>query len=456
MLNRLKQSHLWKQEADIRYAAITGYIRALEALLLKESDYESLLASDNISSYLSLLEQRAYPSGNKLGSVIGFERMRLNAFLSRYSPDVYISEMLILYQDYQTIGNLLKLALSSDGAKLNRDVLPANIENLLFPIKLTDVYVEPGVSYSMGAQSVESYANKDDFILHLWRLILDCMGKFKDKDFYSGSLHYDLDRMMADIPNIDLGQLKYSELEKCFVSLSFLAELNEIEKATYFGFQISDITGLTRLSDMPKFFKIAIKEAIYSYSQNKDIGAVARIVNKVYFLHLHALAHESRQVILLEYAVVKSQLAIENALVRSYHLGVNERGLLENWVPGSSYSKEEFLNLYRSGKSPDFSSSKQAGKIVNPRALDKSEYQNSSSIQAKGIKYFSISSYQDEVWHAFMRRSVNSLYGPSVLIGYYWAKQVELQNVRLVWQLKQEGFNRDEIRKFIRKGLLDA
>lgn len=195
--------------------------------------------------------------------------------------------------------------------------------------------------------------------------------------------------------NLILQQAPKNGLENFFVYLEQLEDLSEEEQYRLFAFSRDTLPkSLMKTEVISPFVIQTIAYVKQYYTQAASLSFIDLFLDKAYAKHLKFLGVFSKDIFLQDFITYKLDLANQKTLARLKQFQISLEQAEQYYLPGGMMSFEDFKE--------SFSSHHTAFPIEEKLYLD------------------------------YLRLAKKCLYGSQIFIAYVYAKQIELQNIRIL------------------------
>lgn len=413
------------QQEKEKYAFITGRIRCLENKLLKQTQLRDLLQTYDPDKVQQVLDALAYPQAPSLLQRIEEERAATDQFLRSNSPSLYLSQVFLLYQSYHNLKTMAKYLLPAYQQSVSQGMKDLPRHEQISERLLSQLYCMDKQEQSFVELKKKLLLQEDKGLQALWRLCLSCLKDEKSVNAFSKE--------------------RWQALEEG-------GQLSEEEAFIYLGLKKDEMLGEVASYDLPLFFQEAFLKARQEYIERMDIGVVDRVLDYVYYLHLNCLARASEDAYLLSYARLRTQLALEMVLYRALRLNLPSDVAQMYWVPNETYDRQAFLRKLQqqeAARKQEREADEEKREVLYER--DHFTQTSYASKQVQSTPTGGLTLKQDQELMRFARQGLESIYGPEVLGGYWLAKQIECQNLRILLSLFSQGQASAYVEKWMRE-----
>lgn len=203
-----------------------------------------------------------------------------------------------------------------------------------------------------------------------------------------------------------------------FAYLDKIADLTAEEKYELFAFSEDKLPkALMKRALISPFVVQTIAYIKYEYTQNRSMGFVDVFLDRAYVKHLKALADFSQDIFLKDFVSYKIDLANQKVLARLRNFNLSLEQARAYYLPEGHLSLEAFEEEFLKGKS------------VLPQ--------------------------EEKAFLDYLQVAKRSLYGSQIFIAYVEAKQIELQNFRILVSMMAQKKSAEEIKAKLRGAYFD-
>lgn len=176
--------------------------------------------------------------------------------------------------------------------------------------------------------------------------------------------------------------------------------------------------------DLPSGIREAVEETVEDFSLRRDPQAIDLNLDRALYASLQASARAEGSSYLLRLFKIQVDLVNIKTLLRVQRMGLDRDFLKKGLLPGGNLDGDRLLGVLE--ESPD--------SLINVMAM--SEY---AELVAEGVRAWvdsgsaaRLEKLSDDYVTAYLGQGKWTPFGPEPLIGYLWAREMEMKNIRLV------------------------
>lgn len=190
------------------------------------------------------------------------------------------------------------------------------------------------------------------------------------------------------------------------------------------------------------YVKKLIPKALKEYKRTGESAAVDRVTDRMYYKRLLEISAELGDKIFSEYCGTMVDIANIEMFLRSGKMDFEKDVLSSFLLDGNNVSAEDLLAVY--GKETE--KLKDLFKNTNCEVL--CEFAGNYNTREDAAEY---ARQADSILTEIMRKSKRVLFGPSVLIAYLYARQLQAKNINIAITCKRNGLESSLASKLMRE-----
>lgn len=448
------QCRKWVRESknDPMFAYATGRIRVLENNLLKHE--ELTLFSDrmtNLAILNDILDKAHYPLAKTLDGRFVLEERQTDAELKEMAGRTILPRILLLEKDYHNAKWMLKqLMLAASAEQGSGQSQPVS-----------------DLNHVDSADKDESVAENHEFSTiisgdeKVQREALDAINKYFT---YSEDGVETLDTRTFNTENILQGASKYSSKD----GGQFTEELSSKLIPAFIPHEqlwkdiLAVMSGSFIATPCDRYLISAIVRTAKAYLAWRDLSLVDIVLDKAYYEELFILANDkdtgSEKDFILDFCALKADAINFQTLLRTAKFATGRTYLRQVLLPCGNVDIKDIVSLYESAKL-----------ILNRserESIPNSEYQRVQAVFANSmasplvkhiLKYSSVDEIRelgrdiDNLIMDLAKKGLRSSYAAETVAGYWFAKQMEVKNIRIMYACRNIDLSYEDTVKLLRK-----
>lgn len=387
----LASFHKDEEAKEASFAFLQGYLTSLQNRHLSKSDCLHFFKNASLEELEKILDEAQYPKADTFFLRLNAEKERFHSWIEKECPCPFLKDYLLLYTFYQNLKTMLKVFLSKEENLSLHDTteaLPAFFNDLLYPRK--DAYL-------------------------VWQSILKNV------------------QLVLQEKQTAFSEEKEDSYFSYLASLREFFALTEPQKSQQFlqhlgyALEINALpSSFEKEKAMAPFLEKVLQYLIKDYMKKQNLSLIEQYLDHAYFFHLETLAHLSQRKVLVDFVRLEIDLANEKNLQRLPNFSVEKEEIQAFCLAGGKYSPDDFEKQY-----------------FQPNSFER-ETSNTQS--------FSITKNQEEEKIRFWKQAVHEGRGFALFAAYFYQKQAELQNLRILSSLRTLGKNEQAIENLLREG----
>ncbi|RCX17483.1 V/A-type H+-transporting ATPase subunit C [Anaerobacterium chartisolvens] len=206
--------------------------------------------------------------------------------------------------------------------------------------------------------------------------------------------------------------------------------------------KLEAMIGDRRLGDMPAIMRKAVEECIDVFNRTSDPQMIDIILDKAGFMQMREMAGQIQNSFLSKLIVILIDLANIKIFMRVRKMKKSWNFLQRVLIDGGSIDSKVFIQGIEAPM--DFFAEAVRFSAYGRLVEDGMEYFNSSGSLIR------LEMLSDNFVMSYIKRAKYTAFGPEPLIGYLFAKESEMKNVRIIMVGKINNIPNDIIRERLR------